>query len=140
MFFSVVAQSFQIMLILVFLCQHIAMASEPIVLHLPDDSHAMLVSVNQPHNHDSHHHDDHEEAHSIDWSSDQHTSSSPDVGIEIHDDSAHEHAKHMAMLIAQINFLYLQQYPLAMNVIYIRANSQVSLTRPQSHHQTPKPA
>lgn len=46
----------------------------------------------------------------------------------------------MAMLIAQINCLYLQQYPLAMNVIYIRANSQVSLTRPQSHHQTPKPA
>jgi hypothetical protein len=95
MFFSVVTQLFRILLILVFLCQHIAMASEPIVLHLPDDSHAMLVSVNQPHNHDSHHHDDHEEAHSIDWSSDEHTSSSPDVGIEIHDDSAHEHAKHM---------------------------------------------
>lgn len=86
----------RILLILVFLCQHIAMAAEPIVLHLPDDSHAMLVSVNQPHSHDSHHHDDHEDAHDANVISDASGATADPAGnIEAHDDAAHEHAKHI---------------------------------------------
>ncbi len=82
----------RLLLILVFLCQHIAMASEPIVLHLPDESHEMLVSVAQPHSHGSHEHHDDDEGHG---SETENKVSLTPSSIESHDASSHDHAKHL---------------------------------------------
>jgi hypothetical protein len=65
------------------------MASEPIVLHLPDESHEMLVSVTQPHSHGSHHHD---ENHDVET---ENTVSIETTSSESHDASSHDHAKHL---------------------------------------------
>lgn len=80
------------------------MAAEPIVLHLPDDSHDMLVSVTQPHSHESHHHqhndehDDHND--NTDHDAEAETTAKNALTIALtasdnHDASSHEHAKHI---------------------------------------------
>jgi hypothetical protein len=75
------------------------MASEPIVLHLPDESHEMLVSVAQPHSHGSHgHHDNHDDHNDEDQSHGseaENTVSLTSTSSESHDASSHDHAKHL---------------------------------------------
>jgi hypothetical protein len=73
------------------------MASEPIVLHLPDESHEMLVSVAQPHSHGSHDHHDNHDDHDDEnrGSTTENAVSLTPTSSESHDASSHDHAKHL---------------------------------------------
>lgn len=102
--------------IIIFLCQHIAMASEAMVVHLPDDSHHFLVSVSQPHTHADLHHDHDDDTHHADESvqagsthgdSSGHSlksvksTTSTDATLNAasgHDSAAHEHVQHVHLV------------------------------------------
>jgi len=86
----------RILLILVFLCQHIALAAEPIVVHLPDGSHATLLSLTQPSGGSSHHHDETDCRHQSDIKNTAaSTPSAASATSEPQDSSSHDHAKHL---------------------------------------------
>jgi hypothetical protein len=82
--------------IIIFLCQHIAMASEAMVLHLPDDSHHFLAFVSQPHTHADLHHDHEDEDHHADDSTLAVTAEDLRFNtVAGHDAGAHEHVQHV---------------------------------------------
>lgn len=83
----------RILLIMIFLFQHSVMAAQGIVLHLPDDSHELLLSVEQPHSHGLHH-DHHDEEHDEADSVALALNDSPDNSTP-HDSAAHEHPSHV---------------------------------------------
>lgn len=83
----------RILLIMIFLFQHSVMAAQGIVLHLPDDSHELLLSIEQPHSHGLHH-DHHDEEYDEGDSVALALNDSPDNSTP-HDSAAHEHPSHV---------------------------------------------
>jgi len=98
----------QFLFIIVFLCQHIALASEGMVTHLPDHSHQLLVSVYQPHTPAYLHHDHNGSApHCVQTlpcvggvPAGQHATSTDTAlsAASAHDTGAHEHVQHVHLV------------------------------------------
>lgn len=94
--------------IIVFLCQHIALASEGMVTHLPDHSHQLLVSVYQPHTPAYLHHDHAANAQHcvrslpcVDGVPAGHSATNTGTALSAgsgHDAGAHEHVQHVHLV------------------------------------------
>jgi len=99
--FKGIVELARILLIIIFLFQHTVLAAQGFVVHLPDDSHDLLWSVEQPHSHGPNHdHDDDDEHHA------EHDAKTTDQLLSseasnTHDASAHEHPSHI-LLVADL--------------------------------------